>query len=217
VHVVSWAAYAAMLCGRWDECIAFVDRLLAFREEAPFPMGRFTYAGWTAAIRVASARQDTSRLARYRSAARAVANIEELRPEGRPLWQGLLDDDARAAREALTVIGSRERKGDMLALILFDAREPVSEADLVMIEGQALADPPPLSMRIALARALNGDGAALRSAISRLDHAEHVADAARAAALLALRSHATAEREDAERRLTMLGDRQYLQVLAEEW
>ena len=217
VHVVSWAAYAAMLCGRWDECLAFADRLMAFREEAPFPMGRFTYPGWTAAIRVASARQDTSRLARYRSAARAVANVEELLPEQRPQWEALIENDARVARETLTVPGSRDRKGEMLALILFDAREPVSEAELVALEGQALADPPPMTMRIALARALAGDDAALRSALSRLDEAEHVADAARAAALLALRTHETADRDDAERRLIALGDRQYLQVLAEEW
>jgi hypothetical protein len=50
-----------------------------------------------------------------------------------------------------------------------------------------------------------------------LDEHRLVADAARAAALLALRSHRSDDRVEAERRLTALGDRAYLQVLAEEW
>jgi len=44
-----------------------------------------------------------------------------------------------------------------------------------------------------------------------------VPDAARAAALLALRTRDAGDRADAERRLQALGDRAYLQRLAEEW
>jgi len=217
VHVVAWCAYAAMLCGRWDEGLRFTDRLVAIREEAPIPVGRFTYPGWAAALHMAAARQDTTRLARYRSAAQAVANLGELRPDARLQWEALLADDARAARGALNARGARDRKGELLALILFEARETLSEEEIVALERQGLADPPPMSLRIVLARGLNGDAAALRGAIARLDEAGHVADAARATALLALRTHDHAERLEAERRLTAVGDRQYLQALAEQW
>lgn len=86
-----------------------------------------------------------------------------------------------------------------------------------MLEGQSIADPPVLRLRVALARALNGDAQALRAVIARLDDGELVADAARAATLLALRTHDNADRAEAERRLGTLGDRDYLQKLAEEW
>ena len=217
IHVLSWALYAAMLCGRWDDAVRLADRLVAFKEEAPITMGRFTYPGWVGAVRVASARQDATRLARYRSAMRAVGNLDQLRPEQRHQWLAVIENDAREARAALATTGGRDRKGEMLALILFEAREAISEADLVALERQALAEPAPMSMRLVLARAMNGDTTALRSAIGRLDNAEHVADAARAAALLALRTHTTTDREDAERRLTTLGDRAYLQLVHEEW
>lgn len=58
---------------------------------------------------------------------------------------------------------------------------------------------------------------ARRSAIAALDAGHLVADAARATALLALRTKDAADRADAERRLTALGDRAYLQRLAEDW
>jgi hypothetical protein len=50
-----------------------------------------------------------------------------------------------------------------------------------------------------------------------LDEGHLVADAARAAALLALRTRDAADRSDAQRRLRALGDRAYLQRLAEDW
>jgi len=56
----------------------------------------------------------------------------------------------------------------------------------------------------------------LRHAIAALDEGHLVADAARAAALLALRTKDADDRADAERRLGALGDRAYLQQLAED-
>ncbi|HZP96752.1 MAG TPA: adenylate/guanylate cyclase domain-containing protein [Candidatus Limnocylindria bacterium] len=218
-HVVAWAAYAAMLCGRWDEALRFGDRLVEMRDESPVPPGRFTFPGWVAALRVASARQDTTRVARYGSAFRATANLAEIASDSaRHMWEAVLENDARIAREALRdPSGSRDRKAELIALILFDAAEPVGEDDLRTVEAQAMADPPVLTARITLARALNDGTDRVRSAIATLDAGELVPDAARAATLLALRTHDHADRADAERRLVLLGDRAYLQKLAEEW
>lgn len=169
-------------------------------------------------MRVARARQDETRLARYRSVCRAVAKVGELTVERRCQWEALIEVDAPTAREALAAkYGPRDRKGELIALILFEARETISEEELVALEGQSIADPPVLSLRVALARAVNGDAHALRAVITRLDEGELVADAARAATLLALSTHDNADRADAERRLGTLGDRDYLQKLAEEW
>ena len=217
-HATAWATFAAMLCGQWDDALELADRLVILYEEAPFSASRFTYPGWAAALRVARARQDETRVARYRSVCRAVAKLGELSLEKRRQWEALIEVDARSAREALAAkYGSRDRKGELAALILFEARETISEEELLVLEGQSIADPPVLRLRVALARALNGDAQALRAVIARLDDGELVADAARAATLLALRTHDNADRAEAERRLGTLGDRDYLQKLAEEW
>ena len=130
----------------------------------------------------------------------------------------MLETDAREARKALAdAQATRDRKGELVALILLEARQTIAEADLVELERASIADPPVVTSRIALARGLNGDAGALRGAIARLDEDRLVPDAARAAALLALRTHDLSERADAERRLMTLGDLQYLQILAEEW
>jgi len=216
-HATAWATYAAMLCGEWDRALELADRLVTLYEDAPFSSARFTYPGWAGALRVARARQDETRVARYRSVCRAVANLGELPPDRRRPWEALIETDARAAREALVGYGPRDRKGELVALILLEARETISEEELLVLERQSIADPPTLALRIALARALSGDAQALRAAIARLDDGELLADAARAAALLALRTNDNADRADAERRLRALGDRDYLQKLAEEW
>jgi hypothetical protein len=49
-----------------------------------------------------------------------------------------------------------------------------------------------------------------------MDHGDLVSDAARTAALLAMRTRSAADHDDAERRLRALGDLLYLQRLAEE-
>ena len=114
-------------------------------------------------------------------------------------------------------LGPRDRKGELVALILFEAGGRLEEPDIATIEQQVIADPPVLRLRLVLARALNADDAALRRAIADLDAADFVADAARASALLALRTRDLADRADAERRLSSLGDREYLQKLSEDW
>ena len=102
-------------------------------------------------------------------------------------------------------------------MIQFDLGELIDEDLLTHLEQQAIHDPPVIALRIRLSRALNDGVDALREAISILDACHHVADAARAAALLALRTKKVADRVDAERRLNALEDRAYLQRLAEEW
>ena len=217
-HAVAWAAYAAMLCGRWNDALRLGDVLLTFHEEWPAAAIRFTYPGWSGAIRVALAREDATRVARYRSVARAIARMESLSELHQGQWKALLDRDARAARIALTDRhASRDRKGELIALIVLEARESLSDEQLDVLEHEALGDPPVVALRARLARALNADTTALRDAVALLDEGNLIADAARATALLALRTHDNADRIDAERRLTALGDRQYLQLLAEEW
>src|ERR1700694_2691849 len=95
--------------------------------------------------------------------------------------------------------------------------ERVGEDILATLERQATHDPPAIALRIRLARALNQGVGELRQAIAALDEGHLVADAARAAVLLALTTKDAADRADAKRRLNALGDRAYLQRLAEDW
>jgi class 3 adenylate cyclase/tetratricopeptide (TPR) repeat protein len=219
-HAVSWAAYSAMLCGRWDDTVELCDWLVQMREEVGAAIGRFTISGWLAGLRVAASRIDTTRLARYRSTFAAIADVASL-PSKSPageFYRGILEGDARSYhRFLLAHSGYRDRKGEAIAMLLFDHRENVRERELASIEQQALHDPPALTLRVALARALRSGADKVRAAVALLDANDLIADAARTQALLALRTHELRDREDAERRLTALGDRQYLQVLAEEW
>jgi hypothetical protein len=217
-HSAAWAAYAAMLCGRWDDAVALGDVLLAMREEVPELVVRFTYPGWIGAMRVAAARLDTTRLARLRSAFKAIANVDVLTEPMRSMWTAFIDRDGDAARRVVPApFGTPDRKGELIAFTLFDLGQAIGEAELAPLHRAASNHPPVLALRVQLARAMNGDAGALRSAIAALDAGHLVADAARAAALLALRTKDAADRADAERRLTALGDRAYLQRLAEDW
>ena len=219
-HVAAWAAYSAMLCGRWDEALVAVDLLVSLREEFGQVIGRFTTPGWLAGLRIASARLDTTRLARYRSVFTSIADIDSLPPgsPGRLLFRTVLDSDARTAHAYLAADGStRDRKAEIISRLLFDHRDRIAEDELRALERQALNDPPLLKLRIALARAVNSGPSALPEAIAGLDAGGLMADAARAAALMALATHREDDRAAAERRLTALGDRAYLQILSEEW
>ncbi len=215
-HCVAWTAYAAMLCGRWDDAIAYADLLVSLRDEAPLIVARFSFPGWIGAMRVAAARLDTTRLARYRSAFAAIAEPHQVDEPLRSMWVAFIDRDAASARRFLAGprLG-RDRKGEMLALMMFDLEEPLTEAELANVEGQAPRDPQLVTLRIRLARALNAGPREIREAIAALDRGHLVADAARAATLLALRTHDDADRADAKRRLDILGDRAYLEKLQE--
>jgi len=218
MHAASWAAYAAMLSGRWDETLEIADWMLEKREQSPLTAGRFTFSGWVSAMRVATARLDATRLARYRSAFVAIADIGSLPKNSSALWQAVMDRDGALAHEFLrSPAGSRDRKGELIAMLAFDLDETPTEEELAALERQSMADPPMLTLRVLLARALNAGPGELRQAIATLDDRHFVADSARAAALLALRTHGVRDRTDAERRLNALGDRAYLQKLAEEW
>ncbi len=217
-HGAAWAAYAAMLCGSWDDALVLGDTLLAMREESHGIVGRFTFPGWVGAMRAAAARLDTARLARYRSAFTAIGEPEQLPEPNRSLWVAFIGRDAEAARRVLIAPSgpNRDRKGETLAMLLLDLGERVREDDLATLERQAPHDPPVVELRIKLARALNDGVGELRHAIAALDEGHLVADAARAAALLALRTKDADDRADAQRRLGALGDRAYLQRLAED-
>lgn len=219
-HAAAWAAYSAMLCGRWDEGLELVEFLALLREEAGVAIGRFTTPGWLAGLRMASARLDTTRLARYRSIFTAIADVGSL-PPGRPfrlLHAAVIDGDMAQGHAFLrTDAATRDRKAEVVSLLILERRERIGEDELRDLERQALHDPPLLRLRIALARAMNSGPPAIREVIAALDDSELIGEAARAAALLALATHRDADRADAERRLTALGDRAYLQVLAEEW
>ncbi|HET7700985.1 MAG TPA: adenylate/guanylate cyclase domain-containing protein [Candidatus Limnocylindria bacterium] len=218
-HSAAWATYAAMLCGRWDEVFVLGDLMVTMLEESRLNAGRFMYPGWVAALRVAAARGDTTRLARYRSAFVNIANVPLLAADSRPFWVAFIDRDAAAARAAVTsqIGGGADRKGELIALLLFDLGEQLMEEELRTVERRNSEMPPVLRLRVELARALNAGDADVRRAIASLDAGHLVADAARAATLLALRTRDENDRADADRRLAALGDRQYLQKLAEEW
>jgi class 3 adenylate cyclase len=218
MHGAAWAALGAMLSGRWDEALSLGDMLLAMREEAQRTMTRFSFPGWVAVLRVAAARQDGTRLARYRSAFVATANFGTLREPLRSCWSAYIDRDAAAARRFLHAHQSLpDRKGELIAFLLFDLGERLDEGELAPLDSDASRVPPILELRVRLARALNVGSDELRAAITALDAAHHVADAARAAALLALRTRNEPDRADARRRLEALGDRLFLQKLEEEW
>ena len=216
-HCVAWAAYAARLCGAWDVTLEFGDALVAMREESQERMGRFTFPGWMAALHVAQARGDTTRAARLLSATIATAGFDHLTEPARSGWQALIHNDAEAAqRFLLAPLYVPDRKGEALAMLTIELQErvPVSVLDALEREAQ-VGHPPVLSMRVRLARALDAGPGELREAIAVLDAAHHVADAARAAALLAKRTEREDDRADARRRLEALGDQAYLQRLEE--
>jgi len=216
-HAAAWSALAAMLCGRWDEALRLGDTLIHMREESQQRLGRFTFPGWMAALHVATARSDATRVARFRSAAIATADFDTLTEPNRSAWTALLERDAVAAHRFLKgALNAPDRRGEILAMLVFDLGERPCEEDLASVEHDAAGKPPVLTLRIQLARAVN-DHAALRSLLVDLDAASHVADAARAAALLALRTRNEPDRADARRRLEALGDRLFLQKLEEEW
>jgi class 3 adenylate cyclase/tetratricopeptide (TPR) repeat protein len=215
-HAAAWATYAAMVCGRWDDALALCDRLLEMREEAGLIVGRFTTCGWLAGLRVASARMDATRSARYRSTFAAIADIANATGSLPWLYKGFLERDRAAAREYL-MSDSRfnpDRPAELISFVLFELGDRVTEEEVRSLEKRAQ---PALRPRIALARAVTGGPDALRSVLPELDRVRHAADAARAATLLALATHLVADRADAERRLRALGDRAFLQKLAEEW
>jgi tetratricopeptide (TPR) repeat protein len=215
-HATAWAAYAAAVCGQWKDALAISDKLLGLREDSSHLVARFTYPGWIGALRVASAMQDTTRLARYTSIFATIASPEQLPEPTRSAWTAFLDRDAAAARRYILASGGgRDRKGELIAFMVFELDERLSEDELAAVERQALRDPPVLALRVQLARAINGDAAALRRAIAALDEGHLVPDAARAATLLALRTKDRGDHADAKRRLEALGDRAYLQKLAE--
>jgi class 3 adenylate cyclase/tetratricopeptide (TPR) repeat protein len=216
-HITSWTTLAARIRGRWDEALALGDALLAMHEEAQRPIGRFSLPGWFAALHVAAARLDTTRLARLRSAAAAIANVDQLTEPSRSGWTALLERDPDAARRYLAApIAAPDRKGELLAMLLLESGERVDEATLAALDAAAIGTRV-LTLRVRLARALNAGPGELRQAIAALDAGGHVADAARAASLLALQTRDERDRTDAVRRLEALGDRVYLQRLAEEW
>jgi len=217
-HAASWAAYAAMLSGRWDEALRLADTLVDVREHSPAIVGRFTLPGWIGGMRVASARHDAARLGRYRSAFVAIADLPRLTETFRTLWQAFIEHDAALARQSLAgPLGVRDRKGELVAMLVFDLGETLTEDELLTLERQSIAKPLVLTLRVRLARALNGAPNGIRAGVAALDEGGFVADAARAAALLALRTHDATDRADAEARLEALGDRVYLGKLAEEW
>jgi len=215
-HAAAWATYSAMLCGRWDDSQRLADGVISMREQVGEGIGRFTTPALFAAIRVAAARLDATRLARARSVFAAVADIPRLHPPSRWLWESFIESDTRMAREyLLQPTGQRERKSELIAMILFDVGELIPEPELDAIERQVEREPAVMTLRLHAARALNRGVPELREVISALDQGDLVFDAARATALLAMRTGAAADREDAERRLQALGDLLFLARLAE--
>jgi hypothetical protein len=218
-HSAAWAAYASMHLGQWDRAIELNDFMLYVREEGRHTIGagRFLFPGLISGLRVAAARHDSTRLARYRSMFAATADRSPGSVQG-ALWGAFLDNDAVQARAyAIQPQGQPYRKGDLIAFLLLDLRRELAPADIAVIEEQNPNRPALLSLRLALARALNAGPEEIRAAIRALEGASLKADAARAQMLLALRTHDAADRAAAESRLGAHGDTAGLQALREEW
>ncbi|MDP9252914.1 MAG: hypothetical protein M3O80_07900, partial [Chloroflexota bacterium] len=217
-HVASWSVYAALLSGAWDDVLRLVDGLVERREEGHQVLGRYTTMAWVSGMRVAAARLDATRVARYRSSLIANADLAALTPSAPlyPLFRALLEGDDDAAVAYLNgPVGQPERRAELISSLVFERGSSVPEATLATLEARLPPPPPLLRLRIQLARAVSGSDAALRQAIADLDEGGLIGEAARAAALLAMRTHDPADRSEAERRLSALGDQLFLQRLRE--
>jgi len=218
-HAMAWAAVAASVNGRWDDCLELCDELRQVWEDSlrTSAVGRQTIRGFASGLGVAIARLDATRAATYRSGLVAIAGLAELAPDH---WYhayvpAIVDrrPDLVARAVATVTPANGEAMGTLLGVALFEAECEIDDATIDRIAAMFYRMPVMLETRLRLARALRGTTDELRGAIARAATDGMVSDAARAATLLALRTGEHAVRRDAEERLTMLGDRLYLEKL----
>ncbi|HEX4744528.1 MAG TPA: adenylate/guanylate cyclase domain-containing protein [Candidatus Limnocylindria bacterium] len=218
-HGHAWAALGARLCGSWDDALRFCDLMRAWWEDRGRPeSARFSLRGIYAAIHVARARLDGTRLAAYRSLAGSSANVAAL-PPGHPYAATHAILAAGASEGAAGVLAderaSAEYKAEIIAFVVLEEGLMLDEAVLRSAERSTTPMISLLSERIALARAIRGSDRDLAAAVSRLDAADLGADGARAAALLALRRGDPEAIARARERLETLGDRLFIARLEE--
>jgi len=214
-HAVAWAALAARECGDWSKAVALGAWLRAFFEDQGHRPGfRHVLRGWFAVYHVARARHDATAIASCRSGIETIASLSALAAD-RPLQlivPALLDGDVDRAQAALHHAAAPvEVKAELIAMLVLEHEQPIDEAVLADLQQWRS---PLVSGRVALARAARGGVSELRGVIATLDAADLGPDAARARALLALRSGSLADRDDAERHLRALDDRLFLEKLA---
>ncbi len=219
-HAASWAAYASQLSGDWDATLLWADRLRTWWEETgrSAGFGRQTLIGWVAGMHVAAARMDGTRLSSYRTAYVAIAALPDLPPDHSLALavRAHLERDVEAARLAIGRGREREVNYPAELLALFALEHGIGFPPEVTSRAHRRAEPPPLlAARITLSQAIERGPDELRAAIAELERAGLYADAARALAILALRTGDEAVAGEARRRLTALGDRLFLQRLEE--
>ncbi|GAC1698803.1 MAG: hypothetical protein NVS9B6_09480 [Candidatus Limnocylindrales bacterium] len=214
-HLVSWATLAARLRGDWPKAEELGNWLRSFWEDQGRRAGfRHVLTGWFAALHVARARLDATRVASYRSAIQVIADLATF-PAGRPLHHvvpALLDGDLDHAEAALRHPDSfPEPSAEVIALLVLEHERPIAPGDLAALDRWQT---PNMTARVGLARALVAGPDALRAAAAALDAADLGPDAARALALVALRTGDLADRDIAVTRLRALDDRLFLERLA---
>ena len=218
-HGLAWGALAARARGSWDDAIRLGDLIRVWWENAGRPTSsRFSLRGVYAAIHVARAQLDDTRLASYRGLAEAGANLATIASDHpHALAYRILAENGHAGADAALADPdlSLEYKGEIIALLALERGVSLDERVLEAAERSTRPMVSLLSERIALARALRGDDRELAAAVSRLDAADLGADAARAAGLLALRQRDSVAIAAARRRLEELGDRLFIARLEE--
>lgn len=218
-HGHAWGALSARLCGSWDDTLRFCDLIRVWWENAGRPTSaRHSVRGLYAGIHVARARLDDTRLAAYRGVAEASANVAVLATDHPHVAAyAILAGGALAGAHAVlpNPVMSAEYKGEVIARLVLEHGVTLDDELLQAAERSTVPMVSLLRERIVLARALRGSDADLAEAVSRLDGADLGADAARAAALLALRRVDPAAIDSARARLEALGDRLFIARLEE--
>jgi class 3 adenylate cyclase len=213
----TWAVLAARWAGRWDEALAICDRVATIVEtgerSARAPIAAQTLAYGTY---IARARLDEARVQRYRAAAMPIAEATRSGSLTAALTGLTFVEDPATASAYFESPYVGTAVGEILAGLLFDHDIAPAEPRLRSVE-QSVDDgsTPVVVERLQLVRAAWAGADAMRRAVASLDGTQLVADAARAAGILARMTREPHDRADAERRLRTLGDRAYLARLDE--
>src|SRR3989442_3128217 len=212
-----WAILAARLAGRFDDALANADRLVALFESNERGMrSNITVSSWFSAQYVARARCDETRAARYRAVADELMRLAPLRdddPISIALHARWTHDPSLVERSLSGADVLPHGKAELLAELIFEGEQRLDPALLDAVERVTRTPIPLLTTRLMLARAPSRDASAPLDTVRSLDAAGIRSDAARAQALVAQRTNEAADRREAERRLSAIGDRLYLQRL----
>jgi hypothetical protein len=165
---------------------------------------------------IARARLDEARVQRYRAAAMPIAETARAGSLTFALTGLTFVEDPAAASAYFGSPYIGTAVGELLAALLFDHDIALADPTLRAVEQRTHEGSTPIVLeRLQLVRAAWSGVDAMRRAVESLDATQLVADAARAAGILARMTREPHDRADAEKRLRTLGDRAYLARLDE--